>query len=591
MEFSKLLNSKTETFLKFKIKNKQMGVKHFFSWFRRQFPGQVRTYLHRRDSSIDVLVHTLLLDLNGIFHTKAAEVYQYGPNKRPSSLLGRAPQQQPPTLKLQLKLFSEICRTIEQIVDVVRPIDKIVLCIDGVAPQSKQSQQRGRRFRAANERSEEDFARFDSNCITPGTKFLDNLSKYIDWWIKQKVSSEWSHLEVVFSGEKVPGEGEHKLITYLRKYSRQSETYCVYGVDADLIMLSLGTMLPNFFLIRENMHANNEYFVVDVGQSRHQLVSKMSWEANMDQFDEVSCIYDFIFLCFATGNDFLPHVPSIEIIDGGIETMISAYRAVGAECGHLTEKRAGTIFFRLGSLKKFFEYIASKENEIMEWKLNKKHSYFPDTLLESCSNIHASSGQAVLDFDRYHAEWSREKFGDRVEKVCTDYLDGLHWVINYYIMGVPTWTWLFEHHYAPFARSILKVIDGYSFKPFSKTQPHPPFMQLMSVLPPKSRALLPPVLGDVLVDKSLSIAKYYPDKIEVDLVGKQQEWEGVVIVPFMNTTELRSVYYSLIRRVAPADLRRNVVGSTLSYKNGPSRLFSSFYGDVQVCCDTTTVDL
>ena len=38
------------------------------------------------------------------------------------------------------------------------------------------------------------------------------LSKYIDWYIRKRISEDqyWQSIEVVFSNEKSPGEGEHK---------------------------------------------------------------------------------------------------------------------------------------------------------------------------------------------------------------------------------------------------------------------------------------------------------------------------------------------------------------------------------------------
>ena len=92
---------------------------------------------------------------------------------------------------------------------------------------------------------------FDSNCITPGTQFMDYLSKYIDWYIKNKISTEekWQNIEIIFSTEKAPGEGEHKLINYMRYYGDPNDTFCIHGLDADLIMLALGTHLPNFLYI------------------------------------------------------------------------------------------------------------------------------------------------------------------------------------------------------------------------------------------------------------------------------------------------------------------------------------------------------
>lgn len=566
-----------------------MGVKHFFSWFRREFPKQVTSHIQTEGGSIDKIINTLLLDLNGIFHTCAAHVYQYGPHKRPQSLLRRnAPQ--PYGIRAQIQLFQEICQTIEKIVDVVKPIENVVLCIDGVAPQSKQAQQRSRRFRTAMEREDEDFQRFDSNCITPGTKFLMHLRKYIDWWLRQKVSHDWSHLKIIFSGDDVPGEGEHKLITYLRQYNGKEESCCVYGVDADLIMLSLGTMIPNFYLLRENMHNPSEYFVVNVGETREKLIEKMMWERNLENFDERSCIYDFIFLCFASGNDFLPHIPSIEIIEGGLETMIMAYREVGSEHGHITESRGGPLYLRPKALKSFLEYIAEKEEEIMKHKLERKDSFFPDQLLMDCSILDASKG-FQLNFNEYLEKWTAEKFGEDTRKVSHDYFEGLHWVLNYYIQGVPTWTWLFPYHYAPFARTLLKHLSSYRFVPFRKSEPNPPFLQLLTVLPPKSSGLLPAPLNTILTDKELSISKYYPEKIEIDITGRMKEWEGIALAPFVDLEELRRLYYSRIRSVEFQEIRRNMKGRNITYVQGKTEtLYQSFYGNITVKCMIGTIE-
>jgi 5'-3' exoribonuclease 1 len=61
--------------------------------------------------------------------------------------------------------------------------------------------------------------RFDSNCITPGTEFMDRLGKAFRSWIEFKMETDpfWKHgARVVFSGPDVPGEGEHKIMDYIR---------------------------------------------------------------------------------------------------------------------------------------------------------------------------------------------------------------------------------------------------------------------------------------------------------------------------------------------------------------------------------------
>ena len=59
---------------------------------------------------------------------------------------------------------------------------------------------------------------FDHTVITPGTTFMARLSTAIHLYLKRKVANDplWSNLKVIFSDWTLPGEGEHKILEFIR---------------------------------------------------------------------------------------------------------------------------------------------------------------------------------------------------------------------------------------------------------------------------------------------------------------------------------------------------------------------------------------
>ena len=150
--------------------------------------------------SINVVIDNLMIDMNGLFHNSAQKVYQYGNFKsEPRLLKPNRPQKKVSEKRLQQMVFQDTCQAIEKLLYLVNPLKRLILCVDGPAPYAKQIQQKRRRFRSAMDREEEGDTGFDSNNITPGTKFMDHFSKYIDWYIRKNISenSRWKNIEFI----------------------------------------------------------------------------------------------------------------------------------------------------------------------------------------------------------------------------------------------------------------------------------------------------------------------------------------------------------------------------------------------------------
>ena len=562
-----------------------MGIKHFFIWFKNQFSEH--THRVKKEETLKdkgISVDNLMIDMNGIFHTSAQKVYEYGNYKTPPRLL-HTRKIKPNLIHLQLKMFQDVCNTIDTIFNIVTPNKRLILCVDGPAPISKQNQQRQRRYRSAIEDTGKSL--FDSNNITPGTKFMDYLTKYIDWYIRSQIHTDkrWENIEIIFSNEKAPGEGEHKIINYIRFYGNKNESYCIHGLDADLIMLALGTHLPKFYILREDLYdVTNDFFCIDIGKVHDKLSSILKWEHDTVKFNPICSINDFIFMCFMVGNDFLPHIPSIEIIEDGIELMIDIYKTVCSTYGHLTTINPNGVRFIPKCVQVFLETIGYAEKENFERKLSKKAAFFPDPLLEKCSI--QNEGTWTIDIEKYKKIYCAACIKEEnLEKNAHDYLEGMQWVLSYYTKGVPHWKWHYTEYYALPASMLAQYVHSFSFPTYSNSIPTTPFQQLLCVLPPKNAHMLPKPLSELLTNDISPLKKHCPSVLEIDLAGKRREWEGIVLLPMVDFNLVRTEYLKLIDKVPPFDLKRNITGRTFRYEKVHKYpyLFKSYYGNIEDC--------
>ena len=77
----------------------------------------------------------------------------------------------------------------------------------------------------------EDGYAWDSNAISPGTPFMKKLS--------QRLKVLQTPFKLIISDSSDVGEGEHKIFNYIRSNNETDIVDIIYGLDADLIMLSM----------------------------------------------------------------------------------------------------------------------------------------------------------------------------------------------------------------------------------------------------------------------------------------------------------------------------------------------------------------
>jgi hypothetical protein len=226
---------------------------------------------------------------------------------------------------------------------------------------------------------------------------------------KMNSNSAWRDVKVIFSDASVPvrnlsgitikhhstkiivikqGEGEHKIMSFIRNERSQpdydpNQKHILHGLDADLIMLALATHESHFSILREQVifgrrdnaasSTSDAQKLLDAGGaaisalrpqdewvfSKRLQVARIyvlrEYLANEFKvletslpfpFDFERVVDDFVFICFFVGNDFLPHLPSMDIRDGALDFLVECYKEMLPSLGDYLTAPGGNVNLR-----------------------------------------------------------------------------------------------------------------------------------------------------------------------------------------------------------------------------------------------------
>ncbi|SIO73155.1 XRN2, RAT1, 5'-3' exoribonuclease 2 [Babesia microti strain RI] len=623
-----------------------MGVPTFYRWLCSRFPKVPKDITNKANTSGEGDSHftdslfterydNLYLDMNGIVHPCCHPEYLPQPSN-------------------EEEMFEAIFDYIDRLIETIRPKRLLYLALDGVAPRAKMNQQRSRRFKAVYEREyaqkqlqndkstpetnlsksrqnipqNEQQKVWDSNVITPGTPFMYQLGLEVEEYVSNRLENSdiWHNLTVIISDSNSPGEGEHKIINFIRT-QRQSSNYdpntrhVIHGMDADLIMLALATHEPNFFILREvvpfkQFNSTTQPTISDTSETvpslKYSLMLRKSWkQLQIIQIpvlreylsylfkdcgcDLERCIDDLVLMCFFCGNDFLPHLPSMSITLGSIDQMIYLYQQIFPTLGgYLTD--CGKI--NMPQLEMFTSYLTAVEHETLSLKGNNhgatRRAGNADNVTNndeeetSKTGIDVTLGSPEVYKKSYYIkklDCSEDDVAKTASAMAGEYVKGMEWVLEYYYQGIPSWNWYYPYHYAPFASDLKFTTQNV----FQLGTPFTPLQQLMSVLPVQSSHCLPEKFADLMRSEVSPIAEYYPRTLKLDPNGSRYRYQWVALLPFIDEQLLLATVKPLEEELSKEEKERNKLKSEKIFVHKNMKI--NRYLDAKIDNLATKIDL
>jgi len=421
---------------------------------------------------------------------------------------------------------------------------KVYLTIDGVAPISKLQQQRERRYKSHFFNNSEKSQLWDSNKITPGTKFMEKLSTML--------KTEFTNAFISDSNE--PGEGEHKMMNIIKNLSLTNEKICIYALDCDMIMLSmLNKYSNNIILIRDNSfnsklkEEQQTVDFVDISNLKKYIIQdliktfkEIKPAFKTESLNANDLILDYILICFTLGNDFLEKIPSLSIKFYGLQNVTKAYIKAYNETylvnkKMLENKQTLNKSINLLFLKDFFYHLKNQENYFLnsqqrEYSLRDHESnenidnktfFYKDDSIKLINNKNYK--------DKYYVYYNLED----LDSICYNYIEGLYWILGYYNGHIhENWSYHYKYHNSPFCIDLFNYLNK-NFRElkcdnFEQNKCSSIIKQLCLVLPKES-------LLDCLTDLNFNtfqlniikrnILPLFPECLYIDSINKEYLWQ------------------------------------------------------------------
>jgi 5'-3' exoribonuclease 2 len=430
---------------------------------------------------------------------------------------------------------------------------KTLICVDGIVPLAKMIQQRKRRYLTVyRNKIDKTDVKWDTNSITPGTDFMKKLNTYF----KKQIRYNSTKTNILFSGSDEYGEGEHKIFEMLLS-DNDSKSVVINGLDADLIILCLMSNRKNIYLMREN--GKTTTFVV-IENLRTAIIKELidKWKLSENLLENIysnsskDVIESYCVMCSLLGNDFIPHLMTLNLKSNGLDKLISYTHKSSMFHGLLVKD--GKINY--SCLSDIMQQIAKSEDsdifEETEKYIRKTYHGKNSDSLESdfyaikhkdevADKIYANPEKWRNTYYKYlfHANVSHDS--SVITTACYNYIVGIYWTYAYYKRSGYDNTWYYPYAYPPSVRDIYNYAIGNN-EPVIANIPSEinTNIQLMIVLPVESKSLLEDKYQRMMEDEEMCMKHLYPRKYKIHTYLKTHLWECSPILPMINLSYIKS---------------------------------------------------
>ena len=451
------------------------------------------------------------------------------------------------------QLCEEVCKVVKEVWSEAGRPKKVHLAIDGVVPMAKIRQQRVRRFKSSwlsrtigttSSTSES----WDKNAITPGTKFMDKLVTVLEGFCKRQ-GSGWT-----VSGVREPGEGEHKILDALRSFEVAPRSCMIYGLDADLILLSMIIKnqkgIESLYLFREKQEFGGKMTLDAQGKQEYQSLDIGEFMKCVGIRDIGECMR-YVGLMNLMGNDFLPHSISYSLGEDGHDAVWKEFRRGTA----IVELKDGKWVLNRATLCDIADHWSKDEKDRIEHFIRKKRE---QALRGPGKGMDASEALPLQwavespmmpegDGTRLREHWEELYWSfcgyTSKEKAVEEYCRGFQWVLDYYTGQTRiSKSWMYESWYPPLWKDIAALCKrDVERVEWPVSTPITPEEQLAMVLPLESWQLIHSKDHKKL---PLLAPQLWPLQFSFCSFGRLWLWQCEALIPVLTAERVRRILNS-----------------------------------------------